>query len=122
MSALPAGALAGLRAGLSALYVQTLSYQARTAGSWPTAVNFAAVVTSDSDGQVLDAPVRSDARTITVRPTASILPVNIGDRIIYGGETYIVNAIDGSDIQRIIAVKHTMNGVQGNDKIRFQGT
>jgi hypothetical protein len=122
MSALPSGALAGLRAGLSALNVQTLSYQVRSAGAWATAVNFSAVVTVDAEGQILDAPVKSDSRTITVRPTASILPANIGDRIIYGGDIHVINAIDGTDIQRIVAVKHTMNGIQSNDKLRFNGT
>jgi hypothetical protein len=121
MSALPASALAAIKSGLRALNVQALTYQIRTVGTWPTAVAFSAVVTGDSDGQALADAVREDARTIVVRPVDAI-PVNIGDRIIYGGITYLIDAIDGADVQRITASYRAMNGVQSTDRPRFQGT
>lgn len=121
MSALPAGALSGLRAGLATLNVQTLSYQVRSAGAWATAVNFSAVVTEDGKAPLLDAPKKMGRRTIRVRPTASSQPVSVHDRVIYDGATFTIDDISGADIQVLICSNDTKVGIQANDRPRFSG-
>jgi hypothetical protein len=123
MSALPADVLAGLRAGLSAgLNAQTVQYQVLTAGVPATAVNLSALVTVQTRAQMVDPTGHKleIADVIHVRPLADETLV-LGDYILYGGQTYIIDRTEGTDVRRLTASYKPTIGFRRTDRFAAEG-
>lgn len=120
---LPADSLAQLRTAMAPMATTgaTVQWQAKAGGSFGAAANLSVLIVDDVTTQEDNQRGETiSVRRLTVQPLATAAG-RLGDKVLYGGVEFIVEAISNLDVPTWVAVFRDSLGGSRNGSFRAMG-